>query len=195
MRSDKSYIQYQGQSQLQRAYSLLAPLVDQCYVSIRATQQPDPLRSTFPCIVDVPGCEGPAAGLLAAQRSRPDAGWLVVACDLPLLDQATLETLIAARFVAGDVTLYGGFPDARPEPLCAIWEASSAGAIEDSLVRGNGSFQQALKGLRVRLLEIDAHSALTNVNTPTDVQRARQALAESASSQDDARGPAADPAL
>ncbi|MBZ0089284.1 MAG: NTP transferase domain-containing protein, partial [Thermoanaerobaculia bacterium] len=43
----------------------------------------------LPAVVpDVPGVPGPLAGMLAALRTHPDVAWVLVACDLPLVDVA-----------------------------------------------------------------------------------------------------------
>ena len=48
--------------------------------------------------------------------------WLVLACDLPFLDRATLQHLIAQRASARLATAYRSSSDGQPEPLCAIFE-------------------------------------------------------------------------
>lgn len=172
MRRDKAYLAYDGTPQLRRAYQLVAGFVDHCFVSVRAAQREDPLRAQFPLIVDrLAGC-GPAAGILAAQQHDPRAGWLVVACDLPLLDAATLARLVSSRFEHGDATAYRSEADDAPEPLCAIWEASSHAALLACVSEGNGSLRQALARSRTRLLAAgEAQAALTNTNTPDELRR------------------------
>ena len=46
---------------------------------------------------DVPGVEGPMAGLLAAMRWEPRASWLLAAGHLPKLAEAALDWLLATR--------------------------------------------------------------------------------------------------
>ena len=67
------------------------------FVSVRADQAQDPVRAAFPQIVDSRDDLGPIAGIIAAQDAQPDAAWLVLACDLPFLDAATLDHLLGAR--------------------------------------------------------------------------------------------------
>jgi len=88
MRTDKAALLYGGRSQLERAMALIAPHVARAYVSVRADQGSDPLRARFSQIPDSHENLGPIAGLLAAQARHPEAAWLVLACDLPLLDDA-----------------------------------------------------------------------------------------------------------
>lgn len=62
---------------------------------------------------------GPAAGLLSAHFVNPDATFLVLAVDFPLV---TLDTLtdLAARYTA-PVTCYLHAADMHPEPLLSVW--------------------------------------------------------------------------
>ena len=90
MHRDKASLVYHGQSQLERTMALLEPLCSERFVSVRADQTNDPLRSRYAQIVDQDAELGPLAGILAAQAHMPTATWLVIACDLPRLDAATL---------------------------------------------------------------------------------------------------------
>src|SRR5579863_6603634 len=94
MLRDKAALEYGGRSQLERAAELISPLVEQVFVSVRADQTGDPLRARFRQIVDSGDLAGPIAGIVAAQLRHPDAAWLVLACDLPLLDRHTLAHLV-----------------------------------------------------------------------------------------------------
>jgi molybdopterin-guanine dinucleotide biosynthesis protein A len=104
MRRDKAALEYHGRSQLAHAYDTLSRVVDRAFVSVRAEQAEDETRKPFPRIVDSAGVEGPLAGILSAQAREPDAAWLVVACDLPWLDEATLRHLLTARSAGGVAT-------------------------------------------------------------------------------------------
>src|SRR5262249_46979935 len=96
MQHDKASLSYAGKPQLVRAIELLAPLVSRSFISIRQDQQRDPLRSRYETIMDRQAELGPIAGIDAALSAYPDKAWLILACDLPFLDSATLERLIAA---------------------------------------------------------------------------------------------------
>lgn len=178
MQRDKAYLAYQGQPQLLRAYDLLQPLVERCFISVRKSQRNDPLRSRLPQIVDKLSDGGPAAGILAALEAYPTAGWLVVACDLPLLDSGTLRELVSSRFEAGDATAYASDFDGQPEPLCAIWEASSHAALAAHVENGNASLRGALARMHVRLLPARHDETLINTNTPEDVEGVQRHIPE-----------------
>ena len=51
--------------------------------------------SSLPRLPDADGKEGPLAGLCAALRWRPDARWIILACDSPLMTREALQWLKA----------------------------------------------------------------------------------------------------
>jgi len=53
------------------------------------------------------------------------ASWLVVACDLPLITDQTIFTLLKNRDPKKTATAFLSTKDALPEPLCAIWEGQA----------------------------------------------------------------------
>src|SRR5579862_8912784 len=97
MQRDKAALTYHGRTQLEWAVSLLQSHAQRVFVSVRPDQTTDPVRARFDQIVDTQENLGPIAGIMAAQAKHPEVAWLVLACDLPFLDNATLTHLIAAR--------------------------------------------------------------------------------------------------
>ena len=176
MHADKALLAYQGRPQLLRAWALLqASAVEQCFVSIRAGQQHEPLRAGLPTLPDSVDSVGPAAGIVSAQRAHPHVAWLVLACDLPLLDADTLQALIRARDPGRDATAYASRHDGLPEPLCAIWEPSSAALLAGRLRTGRHCPRKALLQLRTQLLPTPG-AALDNINTPGEAEHIRRQL-------------------
>src|SRR5690606_10092214 len=97
MQQDKALLQYHGRSQIEWAYELIAPFCVATFVSVRADQREDPIRSKFPQIVDRQPGSGPLAGISAALIEHPKAAWLVVACDLPFITGPTTRQLLEGR--------------------------------------------------------------------------------------------------
>jgi molybdopterin converting factor subunit 1 len=176
MQRDKAGIEYAGQTQLARAMALLQPLVVRAFVSVRADQRDDPQRKAYDHIVDaLPEC-GPIGGIHAALRAHPDAAWLVLACDLPFLDAATLQQLIAARDPARMATAFRSSHDGKPEPLCAIWEPRSSAAIDAWLASGQQCPRGLLAHADVALLTLRSSQALDNINTTQEYAAAQARL-------------------
>ncbi len=170
MGRDKAGLQFDGKTQLTRAFELLEPLVARCFVSVRGTQRDEPLRAAFPQVVDLPDAPaGPAAGIMAAQRAHPGVAWLVVACDLPRLDAATLQHLIARRDPRRVATAFRGSRDGLPEPLCAIWEPASAVPLSEAVAAGRLCPRKFLLQSDTLLLDQLHAESLDNVNTPAEL--------------------------
>ncbi len=176
MAADKAHLEYDGRPQLLRAWELLQGTgLARAFVSINPGQQCDALRSGLPTLADNVQSVGPVAGIVTAQQAFPDDAWLVLACDLPLLDATTLQALIDARDATCDATAFSSRHDGLPEPLCAIWEPTSAPLLRQRLDAGHYCPRKALLQLRIRQLAAPG-PALDNVNTPAELLQARRQL-------------------
>jgi molybdopterin-guanine dinucleotide biosynthesis protein A len=177
MQADKAALAYDCKPQLARAFDLLAPRARQAFISVRADQRDEGLRARYPQVVDGAIGEGPIAGIIAAQALYPEAAWLVVACDLPLLDGATLDQLLGGRDRARLATAFRSTTDGLPEPLCAIYEPASRTPILEQLAAGRQCPRKFLMRHDIALLDALHPRALDNANTPQDAEALRAALA------------------
>jgi len=168
MARDKAALEYGGRLQLDRAVELLSAHVERIFVSVRADQAADPTRARFERIIDQHENLGPIAGIAAAQSKYPDVAWLVLACDLPLLDAATITHLLAARRSGRQATAYRSSHDGLPEPLCAIYEPSSRQAIEAYIANGRNCPRKFLLQADAEIIAEPNPRALDNVNTPAE---------------------------
>lgn len=184
MGRDKAALDYSGRSQLEQAVELLQRLAASVHVSVRADQKDDPLRRKFAQIVDLGDIEGPAAGIRAAQLHDPAAAWLVVACDLPYLDEATLRRLIAHRNPANTATAFRGSHDGLPEPLCSIYEPAAGPLLAQFIASGRNCPRRFLVNSDTLLLDQTDPKALDNVNTPDELAAARAQLGTGRKSQE-----------
>jgi molybdopterin-guanine dinucleotide biosynthesis protein A len=176
MQQDKATLAYHGRSQLEWAVSFLQPFVQRVFVSVRPDQTEDPVRARFEQIVDAHDNLGPIAGILAAQAKYPDVAWLVLACDLPYLDEGTITTLIAGRQPQRLATAFRSSQEVFPEPLCAIYEPASREAILAHVASGKNCPRKFLINSDVHLLDEPNPHALDNVNTPDEYGSAMAAL-------------------
>ena len=85
MGSDKGLIQYHDRPQQEYLYHLLEQVCSKVYLSIRNEQQAS-VSNEFNVIADQNEYHGPFNGILSAHKAHPNVAWLVLACDLPLLD-------------------------------------------------------------------------------------------------------------
>ncbi|HWX78588.1 MAG TPA: NTP transferase domain-containing protein [Steroidobacteraceae bacterium] len=183
MHRDKAALEYRGRSQLDRACELASRHVPEVFVSVRANQTTDPVRSQHRMIVDcVPG-EGPIVGIRSALAAHPQAAWLVLACDLPFLSHAAIEHLLRERDPAAFATAYRSAHDGLPEPLCAVWEPAAGAALAEYQAGGGHCPRKFLIRHGAPLLQPLDRRALDNVNTPEEYAQALMALESEAPMQ------------
>lgn len=176
MQRDKAALQYQGKTQLQRAFELARGHVEKVFVSVRADQTSDPARAHLPMIVDSVAGSGPIVGIRSALAAHPEAAWLVLACDLPFLSDAAIEELLRRRDPSALVTAYKSAHDGLPEPLCAIWEPAAARVLAEYQAAGSDCPRKFLIRHGAHLLDLPDPRALDNVNTPEEHSQALAAL-------------------
>jgi molybdopterin-guanine dinucleotide biosynthesis protein A len=169
MGRDKALLVRDGQSQLRHIALLLDAVTDRIFVSARADQKDDPERSQFETIVDRYDDMGPIAGVLSAMDEHPEADWLVIACDLPNIDNTTLQFLIEHRSAEHPFTAFRSSHDELPEPLCAIYASGSDKLIRKFVADGMVCPRKMLINSHTKLLDQPNPVALDNINTPDDL--------------------------
>ncbi|MDE0001956.1 MAG: NTP transferase domain-containing protein, partial [Rhodospirillaceae bacterium] len=172
---DKGLIDYHGQAQVTWLAELLGEYCASVRVSVGSRQDQSGDYATMTTIVDHQPGLGPAGGLISAWKTAPEAAWLLVAVDMPLLDRATLTTLTAGRS-ATDLATAFRHPDGMLEPLCTIWEPSARVLLERRLERGDASLRRLLESGPVRVLMPPSSGSLSSVDRPEDRNRIRRRL-------------------
>lgn len=174
---DKSIITYHGVPQREHLYHLLKRLCKKAFISIRDDQQSE-LPAETSVILDMDKYKGPYNGLLSAHESYPNAAWLVLACDLPLMDISALEQLLRERNPRSSATAFASRESSLPEPLCAIWEPKSLKASVDFLEKGIATCpRKFLINSDVTLVFPENENVLLNANSKEDYEQALSKLA------------------
>jgi molybdopterin-guanine dinucleotide biosynthesis protein A len=175
MGKDKAELSYRadGRPQWLTTAQLLSAVTEEVYLSVRPGQMVRESVTLRPeqILPDRSSSEGPLSGILTAMAHRPDAAWLVAACDLPLLTTDVLEFLITHR---GPIALaYESSFDGLPEPLCTLYEPNMHDVFERYLADGNRCPRKVLirEASQVQLLKLPRADALENANTPEDYER------------------------
>lgn len=179
MGKDKATLSYGGKTQPERAAELLRARCAETFLSLRTDQTPPSEVADLPTVRDCVSGAGPLTGILSAFAQDPDAAWLVIACDLPFLDGATLDHLLAERDSTRIATAYRSAHDGLPEPLCAVYEPHARPTLLDFAERDVRCPRKILINTDPLLLDLLNPRALDNVNTPEDYAEATQALAPS----------------
>ena len=129
-------------------------------------------------IAEIPHCPdhvagiGPVGALLGLFVEQPDSAWLIVGCDLVLLEAGLLEWLCRERSPTHPATVPVS-PDGRHETVLAIYEPSVRPLLERMLRDGRKSLQRQFPNWPIHTPQVpDALAGqLVNVNTPEELSR------------------------
>lgn len=167
MGADKAALAYGGVDETRRMFDLLGGFCPRVFVSCRADQAELPGRRGLPQVHDRYLGLGPVSGLLSAFDAHPEASWLVVACDLPRVDRAVLDSLVARRHPFKVATAFRGYQE-FPEPLCAVYEPKARARLLQFLAAGSDCPRKMMIHSPVEVLEPLDGDRLANVNTPSE---------------------------
>ena len=137
-----------------------------------------------PVLPDLVPDRGPLGGLHAALHAAVDrglAGVILLACDMPLVDEAVLEALVGASGASGDAHALHPVAPTRSgggvEPLCAVYPVELLPEVESRLKSDDLSLHALLREAGGTSLDLGG-DAFLNVNTPEGRDRAEAALRE-----------------
>ena len=172
---DKGNVNWHGKPQRYHMADMLKPYCNEVFISCRPGQQAE-IDVQYPSLEDTFTGLGPFGAILSAFRERPDSAWLVIACDLPLMDENTLRNLVAWRNSSSVATAYHSPVTDFPEPLIAIWEPKSYPVLLSFLAQGYSCPRKVLINTDITLLNAPEPDALTNVNTPEELERIKRVI-------------------
>ncbi len=177
MGTDKGLIKYHGVPQREHLYHLLSEVCEQTFISLRREQEAT-TPFGFATIADENEFKGPYNGLLSAHKKHPKAAWLVLACDLPLIDLDALKELISQRDNTKQATAFALKENPLPEPLCAIWEPHAFVDSLSYLEAGNGTCpRKFLINTDTKLVFPKNENVLLNANSGAEYKEALEKLA------------------
>lgn len=176
MGRNKALMVYQGQTLLERAFSLLQNLTDACFVSCR-----DPsLYPGYPTLCDRCARIGPLGALQTSLLFAEEVGQktiLLLACDMPCIDRSSLLRLVAAHAARKKTqwaTLYVDHTGKR-EVLCALYETALLPTIALQIASGDYAVAHLLPEDGWNCVPV-AHGRLcTNVNTMAEYEQLARA--------------------
>ncbi len=175
MGQDKGLINYHGKAQREFMADLLQTYCEHTFISCREDQLAE-IDDRYPTLADTFVGLGPFGAILSAFREHPDAAWLVVACDLPKMDQATLDYLVHHRNPSMIATTFRSPFDQFPEPLVTIWEPRSYPVLLQFLAQGYSCPRKALINSPTEILEPLHPETLVNVNQPEELAEVLESL-------------------
>ena len=171
MGSDKGLLNYHGNSQRDFAIKMLEDMGLNTFLSVRKEQHIEHEN----VIEDVFLGLGPFGAICSAFQNDPNSAWLVLATDLPFIDQKTLEFLLKKRNPSKIATAFKGKNKEFPEPLITIWEPKAYQRMLNFLAQGFSCPRKTLINSEVEIVEID-DDLITNVNTPEEYEEVKKRL-------------------
>jgi molybdenum cofactor guanylyltransferase len=161
MGEDKRLINYHTKSQEQYLFDLLSHYCLEVYVSLNQNQ-----ITNLPHIFDLNlSVKSPIVGILSAFEKHPESAWLVVACDMPFINQEVVEYLISHRNSDKFATAFLNPEEHFPEPLLTVYEPKILEKLQKEVNQGKKSPMKILQSLDVELLEVINNQMLININT------------------------------
>jgi molybdopterin-guanine dinucleotide biosynthesis protein A len=167
MGKDKGTLDFYGKNQRDFAIELLTKNKLKTYLSVRKEQDVDVENKITDKFIGL----GPFGAICSAFQYNPDKAWLVLATDLPFVNDKVIQLLLKHRNPSKVATTIKGKSKQFPEPLITIWEPKSYPRLLEYLAQGYSCPRKVLINSDVEIVEID-DSFIRNINTPDDFKNA-----------------------
>ena len=118
---------------------------------------------------------GPFGGIVSAFQNKPDSAWLVLATDVPFVNNELIKLLIQKRNPNKVATAIKGKNKPYVEPLIAIYEPKVFPILLKYLEEGVHSPRKILMNADIEIIEAD-DNLIKNVNTPEEFIDAKDIL-------------------
>ena len=176
MGQDKAMLKYNNEVQLDRIIQWSNQVELKPYLSVRESQLQWGDSFGVETIPDILKNAGPLGGIVSAMKFNPNSAWLVVACDLPLMNVKHLSSLIQMRNPKKLATCFKSPMDGGPEPLVTIYEPAAMYALTAWWANGFHCPRKMLFNSEIEIVEPNDNSVLMNVNTPEEKKIAESKL-------------------
>ena len=171
MGTDKGLLNYFGKSQ--RTYT--AELLKKCNLETHLSVRKEQMVTETEVIEDVFLGLGPFGAICSAFQHDPNVAWLVLATDLPYVDESLIRKLLESRDPSKVATAVKGTKKEFPEPLVTIWEPKAYPVMLQFLTQGISCPRKVLINSDVKLVETD-DAYIYNVNTPEELASVKKNL-------------------
>jgi molybdopterin-guanine dinucleotide biosynthesis protein A len=173
--SPKAFATFQGKAFYKISYDILASMCEEVIIVARP-EFVDWFPNEYHVILDrkeYTGC-GPLAGIYSAMVEKEVADYVVLPCDMPLLEKDLIKRLL--EYHQGVIT----YPkiDGRTQPLVSIWSGSMVHVIKDALDQKQYKMKDLFDRQDVTIVEstklTDHPHCFLNVNTPEELRKWRK---------------------
>ena len=183
MGTDKSELNYFGKPQKVIAKELLQNNNLETYYSVRAYSQKNGLKNQTVISSEVEKSEipdafynlGPFGGICSAFQKDPNSAWLVLAIDVPYVNDDLIKLLLQQRNPSKTATAIKGKNKEFVEPLITIYEPKAYPILLQYLAQGYSCPRKMLINSDIEIVEID-DDLIRNVNTPEEFEMIKKEL-------------------
>ncbi|MEM9076322.1 MAG: NTP transferase domain-containing protein [Bacteroidota bacterium] len=176
MGTDKRFLKYHGETQQKHTYALLSKVCDRVFLSAQKEQVSE-IEEDLDSILDEDRFPGPFNGILSAHSQYPEVAWLILACDLPLMDTNNVNKLVRARNSNLEATTMVSRKTNAPEPMVTIWEPKGLERAQNYLkTTGNASVRSFLLNSEIKKVHPVDDEVLYNANFPEDYEYIKSCL-------------------
>ncbi|MBI1268744.1 MAG: NTP transferase domain-containing protein [Cryomorphaceae bacterium] len=164
---DKTRIAHHGKPQYQHAFEMLSGLCEKTFLSVGSENNDKQLPALVDRFIDF----GPFGAILTAFATHPNAAWLVLASDMPLVDRHHLSELLSNRSLAHNATAFLNPITGFADPLCALYEPNIYPDLLHFLSKGYSCPRKVLINTPTHLIAPTDPQKLFNLNTPEDLEK------------------------
>jgi len=118
---------------------------------------------------------GPFGGICSAFQKDPNSGWMVLATDLPFVNEDLVKLLLEKRNPSKVATAIKGKGKQFPEPLIAIYEPKAYPVLLQYLAQGYSCPRKMLINSDVEIVEVE-DDLIRNINTPEEFDAAKKEI-------------------
>jgi len=177
MGADKAFLEWQGQTLLERALELAHTVTQQ----VALVGSAEKLASYGRVVEDVYRERGPLGGIHAALRATTTDLNLVIGVDMPFLRSELLHFLVEQARAHGTALVTVPRSGEGWQPLCAVYRQGFRTLAESALKRGENKIDSLFAGTQTCIVEQSdleqkgfAAGVFRNLNTPGELEQARQ---------------------
>lgn len=169
MGTDKSQLDYFGKPQKQHVKELLEKNNLKTYLSVQKDAgKGNEIHDAFLNL-------GPFGGICSAFQKDPNSAWLVMATDVPFVDDKLIKLLLEKRNPAKVATAIKGKGKGFVEPLITIYEPKAYPILLQYLAQGYSCPRKTLINSDVEIIEVD-DDLIRNINTPEEYKQATKEI-------------------
>lgn len=168
MGTDKGFLKLNSKTFIEHSIEALKPLVSKIII---VSNNPDYDIFNFERVEDIIKDAGPLAGLYSGLKQSKTEFNLVLSCDVPLINQEILASLIEAQDSYTDIVQI--VSQGQSMPLIALYNKRCESVFYKLLIHNERRLHIAVNQCKVKNIELNFKNDLftLNINTPEELKK------------------------